>query len=61
MAKQDDFQCIANSFKIELVKQGLPMTATLAELIAHHRTNAALAATFDAMTEFLKKHPLDFK
>lgn len=36
-------------FTDELSAQGLPEHATLAQLIEHHRANAALAATFNAM------------
>lgn len=40
---------IAEDFAAELAAQGLPATATLAQLISHHRANAAQAAVFKAI------------
>lgn len=42
-------QTLTADFRAELVAQGLPADATLADLIRHHRGNAALAAAFDAL------------
>jgi hypothetical protein len=42
-------QTLTADFRAELIAQGLPADATLADLIRHHRGNAALAAAFDTL------------
>jgi hypothetical protein len=42
---------VLRPFRDELATQGLPETATLADLIRHHRGNAAAAAAFDSLAQ----------
>lgn len=40
---------VFDDFRKELATQGLPETATLADLIRHHRGNAGAAAAFESI------------
>lgn len=46
-----DYQALQDEKDELLAEVGLPPQATLRELIDHHRANAALAATFEAMAD----------